>query len=42
MDKGIILLPNTWLAELKGQNLVNDLGLDRQGNRLTDGTLTLN
>lgn len=32
-----ISLPNAWLADLKGKNLISNLGLDQQGNKFSEG-----
>lgn len=32
-----ISLPNAWLADLKGENLISNLGIDLSNNRLADG-----
>ncbi len=32
-----ISLPNAWLADLKGQNLISNLGIDLSQNRIADG-----
>lgn len=32
-----ISLPNAWLADIKGKNLIGELGLDLSNNRIADG-----
>lgn len=32
-----ISLPNAWLADLKGKNLISNLGLDQKGNKFSKG-----